>query len=149
MRVIITCPSLSLSSAYKRSAIAGYHQNWNQQKMKFHRIFTAFLAIAVSSMVEGLPRNVNGKKAPAKSLSSQAGMIPQRFCTHQNCRNCHQGINTIFSKSSSSNRVCKLLIVSPKCCFEYMWNPGHFFWADLNIFNQTANSVTIYFPYFV
>lgn len=122
--------------------------------MKFQRIFTLFLVIADICMVKGLPRNVNGKqlflkKAPEKNLSSKAGLIPQRFCTHQNCRNCHQGINTIFSKPSSSNRVCKLLITSPKCCFDYMWNTGQFFWANLTIFNQTANADTIYFLYFI
>lgn len=101
--------------------------------MKFQIIFTLFVVIANSSVVEGLPRNANNQKAAGKNLQAKAGMIPQRFCTHQNCRNCHQGINTIFSEPSSLNRVCKLLIISPKCCFDYMWNTGHFFWTNLTI----------------
>ena len=131
--------------------------------MKFQKIFTFFFVLAINR-VEGLPRNGLTRnplyKKARQSLTSKAGLMPQRFCTHQNCRNCHQGLHTLFADPSSLNRVCKLLIISPKCCYEDMWNTGQFFWAYLQIvtrqlclqhfiFNQTASNDPIYYEYFV
>ena len=99
--------------------------------MKFQKIFTLFSAVAMNRVVEGLPRNGIPRnplcKKARQNLTSKAGLVPERFCTHQNCRNCHQGLYTLFASPSSLNRVCKLLIISPKCCYEDMWNTGQLF----------------------
>ena len=85
----------------------------------------------MNRVVEGLPRNGIPRnplcKKARQNLTSKAGLVPERFCTHQNCRNCHQGLYTLFASPSSLNRVCKLLIISPKCCYEDMWNTGQLF----------------------
>jgi len=67
-------------------------------------------------------------KKKKKVRKRKNDLMPKRFCTHQNCRNCHQGLTSkIFHDGSGTVRVCKLLLVSPKCCYDYMFYNGYSF----------------------
>lgn len=75
-------------------------------------------------------RRICKMKRPKKKRMAckKPDIMPQRFCTHQNCRNCHQGLTSkTFETHFAAVRVCKLLLVSPKCCYDYMFNNGYSF----------------------
>ena len=87
-------------------------------------IFRAPLSSSLSIKADPYMRRPKKKKIAWK----KPDMMPQRFCTHQNCRNCHQGLTSkTFETHSAAVRVCKLLLVSPKCCYDYMFNNGYSF----------------------
>ena len=67
-------------------------------------------------------------KRKKKARKRKTYLMPKRFCTRQNCRNCHQGLTLkMFHGGSGAVRVCKLLLMSPKCCYDNMFYNGYSF----------------------
>ena len=88
-----------------------------------------FTRLALDNSIQNFLGICNMKRPKKKRMARKKSyMMPQRFCTHQNCRNCHQGLTSkTLENHTAAVRVCKLLLVSPKCCYDYMFNTGYSF----------------------
>ena len=105
--------------------------------MKFFNFTILFAAalIEVLGKERGLSSRMRAKNKNIQEIfyirrptKKKKDLMPKRFCTHQNCRNCHQGLTLkTFHDDSGANRVCKLLLVSPKCCYDNMFYNGYSF----------------------
>ena len=109
--------------------------------MKFLNFSILFAAafIEVIGKERGLTSKLRAKNKNIQEIfyirrpkKKKKDLMPKRFCTHQNCRNCLQGLTSkIFHGGSGAVRVCKLLLVSPRCCYDNMFYNGYSFQSQI------------------